>query len=275
MKKVGAVQHEAAFGLDRSAAHDLHDAGARRQLDHVGCRNHVELHQQIGKIDVRRRMVDDDAHGALGGMRADIDQRTRRSARPASPAWRSASGRPDNRAPIFPDVPRGNFITRKVSRSIRICKRTARASKVHDMASIDFRSRRQMAGSQCHVAAVPWQFADTVTIMSVAACARFALDSGHARCPRIPSINDCDNAADLPRRHAGGAGAGCLGWDKQPHAAGAPHRRFDDRRPPTRHFLRAGVEIRLDPAGRPIGASPAIPACRRRWIFPAPRTSSR
>ena len=44
------MQHEAALGFDRTAAHDLDHAGARRQLDHVGGRDHVELHQQIGRL---------------------------------------------------------------------------------------------------------------------------------------------------------------------------------------------------------------------------------
>ena len=74
-EEIGAVQHEAALGLDRPAAHDLHDAGAGRQSDDIGCRNHVELHQQIGKVDVGRRMVDDNTHRALGGMGADVDER--------------------------------------------------------------------------------------------------------------------------------------------------------------------------------------------------------
>ena len=52
-------------------------SGLRRQLDPLGRRDHVELHQQIGKLDVGRRLVDDDAHGAFGRMRADIDHAAR------------------------------------------------------------------------------------------------------------------------------------------------------------------------------------------------------
>ena len=44
-----------------------------RQLDALARRDHFELHQQIGKFDIARRLVDDDAHGAFAGMRADID----------------------------------------------------------------------------------------------------------------------------------------------------------------------------------------------------------
>src|SRR5579862_899719 len=70
------MQYKSAFALHRPAAHHLHYAGSTRQLDHVGSRYHVELYQQIRKFDVRRRMIDDDAHGALGRMRAHIDDRT-------------------------------------------------------------------------------------------------------------------------------------------------------------------------------------------------------
>ena len=43
----------------------------------VRFRNDVELHQQIGEIDVGGRLVDDDAHRAFGRMRAHIDDAAR------------------------------------------------------------------------------------------------------------------------------------------------------------------------------------------------------
>ena len=52
-EEVARMQHEAALGIDRPALEHLHAAGARRQLDEIGRRNHVELHQQVGKADMR------------------------------------------------------------------------------------------------------------------------------------------------------------------------------------------------------------------------------
>ena len=51
--------------------------GGFRQLDLVGLLDDVELHQQFRKIDAAGRAIDDDAHGAFGRMRADIDHRAR------------------------------------------------------------------------------------------------------------------------------------------------------------------------------------------------------
>src|SRR5262245_6022473 len=65
-EEVARMQHEPALGIDRPALEHLDAARAPRKLDEVGRRNDVELHQEIGKADVRRRLVDDDAHGALG-----------------------------------------------------------------------------------------------------------------------------------------------------------------------------------------------------------------
>ena len=70
------MQHEAAAGLDRAAFQHLHGHGVFRQLDLIRLLDDVELHQQFGKVDTARRAVDDDAHGAFGGMRAEIDHRT-------------------------------------------------------------------------------------------------------------------------------------------------------------------------------------------------------
>ena len=71
------MEHEAAAGLDRTALEHLHRAGATRQLDEIGVLDHFELHQQIGKIDVRGRLIDDDAHRPFRRMGADVDQRSR------------------------------------------------------------------------------------------------------------------------------------------------------------------------------------------------------
>ena len=62
-------------------------APAARQLDQHRRRDDIELHQQIGEVDIRRRLIDDDAHRAFGGMRADIDERAgKRSSRIAGMA---------------------------------------------------------------------------------------------------------------------------------------------------------------------------------------------
>ena len=73
-EEVGAVQHEAALGLDRAALQHGDFASLGRQLDLLGLGDHVELHQQVGEADVRGGLVDDDAHRALGRMRAHVDQ---------------------------------------------------------------------------------------------------------------------------------------------------------------------------------------------------------
>src|SRR5262245_10297745 len=72
-EEVARVQDEAALWIDRTTLEHLDPAGTRRQPDHVGGRNDVELYQQVGKADMRRRVVDDDAHGTFGRMRTDID----------------------------------------------------------------------------------------------------------------------------------------------------------------------------------------------------------
>src|SRR6185437_7631109 len=72
------MQHEAASGFHRTAFEDLNVLRPHRQFDALGRRDHLELHQQIGELDVAGRMVDDDAHGALARMRADVDHRARK-----------------------------------------------------------------------------------------------------------------------------------------------------------------------------------------------------
>jgi hypothetical protein len=74
-EEIGGVQHEPALRLNRAALEDFDRAGPPRQLDALGRRDHVELDQQVGKVDVRRRLIDDDTHGSFGGMGAHINQR--------------------------------------------------------------------------------------------------------------------------------------------------------------------------------------------------------
>src|SRR5437870_12114544 len=70
--EIRRMQHEPASGLDRPALEHLDDAGARRQLNEFGGRDHLELNEKFGEPDVGCRLVDDDAHRALGRVRADI-----------------------------------------------------------------------------------------------------------------------------------------------------------------------------------------------------------
>ena len=53
-----------AGGNEPVHTQERHHAGAGGQADDVCCRNHVELHQQIRKCDMRGRLVDHDAHRA-------------------------------------------------------------------------------------------------------------------------------------------------------------------------------------------------------------------
>src|SRR5262249_28524970 len=75
-EKIRGVQHESASGLDRAALEHLDDAGAWRKLNEFGGRDHLKLDEKFGESDVRRRLIDDNAHGALGRVRANVDQRT-------------------------------------------------------------------------------------------------------------------------------------------------------------------------------------------------------
>ena len=72
-EEVARMQHEAPARLDRPALEHPHPSRMRRKLDQIGGGHHVELHQQVGKTDMRRRLIDDDAHGPFGGMGAHID----------------------------------------------------------------------------------------------------------------------------------------------------------------------------------------------------------
>ena len=76
MIEIVRMQHEAALGLDRAALEHLHAARARGQLDQVGRRDHVELHQQVGEADVRGRLVDDDEACRTLGADVAINYKT-------------------------------------------------------------------------------------------------------------------------------------------------------------------------------------------------------
>src|SRR5581483_3408202 len=117
------------------------------------------------ELDVLRRMIDDDAHRAFGGMRADIDERTRETL-----VQHGRHGDQHLAVQIAPDptLPRcaaRHFHGGKVSLSIRFWKRTA-APKV----------QARPAGArprQCRDTAGLWPFCPsrpppTVTIMSLA-----------------------------------------------------------------------------------------------------------
>ena len=75
-EKVAGMQHETAAGIDRTALQHLHRLAMVGHLDLVRALDDVELHQKLRKVDAPCRMIDDDAHGALGGMRAQVDHRT-------------------------------------------------------------------------------------------------------------------------------------------------------------------------------------------------------
>src|SRR5215468_4243206 len=71
------MQDKATACFDRPALEHLHAACARRQLDQVGSADDLELHQQVRKTDMRRRLIDDDAHSALRRMCAYVNQAAR------------------------------------------------------------------------------------------------------------------------------------------------------------------------------------------------------
>ena len=56
---------------------DLHAAGRPRQPDLGALGDDVELDEEVAEGDLRRRLVDHDAHGAIGGMGAEIDDGAR------------------------------------------------------------------------------------------------------------------------------------------------------------------------------------------------------
>src|SRR5215467_12026090 len=71
------MQDKAAACFDRPALEHLHAASARRQLNEIGSADDLELHQQVWKTDMRRRLIDDDAHGALRRVCTHVNQAAR------------------------------------------------------------------------------------------------------------------------------------------------------------------------------------------------------
>ena len=129
---------------------------------------------------------------------------------------------------------------------LRICKRTA-AAKVHDMPSMPY--CRRNGG----IAAAPWQFADSHNHVS-GAWRAFRPTQRHAR--RRPQLTICDHGAGRSAPAPTAARAqDASAWDKQPHAqarliAGSVIKTADAT------FLRAGVEIRLDPGWKTYWRDP-------------------
>ena len=73
---VGAVQHETAARLDRAA--DMHLAfRSSRATSSPLPPSMLSWLEQLAEADVRRALVDDQAHGAFGRVRAHIDDRAR------------------------------------------------------------------------------------------------------------------------------------------------------------------------------------------------------
>lgn len=66
---VRRMQHEAPAMLDRSPEMDLDGIHVHAALD-------LQLPQQVAKPQLRRRLVDDEPHGPVGGMRAEKDHRS-------------------------------------------------------------------------------------------------------------------------------------------------------------------------------------------------------
>src|SRR5258708_13051329 len=73
------MQYETAAGLYRAALEHLYGSGAQRQLDDIGIGDDVELHQQIRKLDIACRLVDDNAHRPFRRVCTNIDQSTGKS----------------------------------------------------------------------------------------------------------------------------------------------------------------------------------------------------
>ena len=71
------MQHEAAAGVDGTAAQHADLVEPARQADRVGLLDDFELHQQFGKLHFAGALVDDDAHRAVAAMRAHIDDGAR------------------------------------------------------------------------------------------------------------------------------------------------------------------------------------------------------
>src|SRR5262249_16913740 len=66
-------------GLNRTAKMHRHRGETRGKPDALLRRHDVELLEQLGEADIRRALIDDDAHGAIGGGRAEIDDGARKA----------------------------------------------------------------------------------------------------------------------------------------------------------------------------------------------------
>ena len=74
-EEIGGVQHEPAAGLHRPAAMHADAVDAAGKVRLVARLHDVELDEEIAEIHFVCQLVDHDAHGAVAGMRADIDDR--------------------------------------------------------------------------------------------------------------------------------------------------------------------------------------------------------
>ncbi len=149
---------------------------------------------------------------------------------------------------------------RKVSPSIRICKRTS--AEKFTLCSVD----AQISATVCPAASCQvneWSQSCQWRLSAVRPKQR--------RCRIQPSINNCCCDADLPSCTGLGMPAAraqdASDWDAQTHTAARLIAGSRSRRP-TRRFCAPASRSSSIPAGRPIGAIPAIPACRRHSISP-------
>ena len=131
MKKSALCSTKPRSVFDRAAAHDFHDAGSRRQPDQVRRRNDIQLHQEVGKIDIRCGVIDDDAHRAFGRVRANINHRTRKPIVKHCRHGNQHLAVEKASAPAALRFGARHFHTGKVSPSVRICKRASQR-KVHN-----------------------------------------------------------------------------------------------------------------------------------------------
>ena len=74
-EEIGGMEHETAPGLDRPAAMNADVIDAARQVRLVARLDDIELDEQIAETHFACQLVDDDAHGPVAGMRAQIDDR--------------------------------------------------------------------------------------------------------------------------------------------------------------------------------------------------------
>ena len=200
-----------------------------------------------GKLMLRGRLVDHDAHRAFGRMRAHVDQAARETLVLHAPAWRSASARRESRAPALVPTPFCSAL-----RVIRMWK--------------GYSDRPDLGIKTCHNRC-------SFTSMSVACAALPHLDHRHV-CSPSPSLIYCRS---WPRqacsaRHPSAIAADVSPWDDDLQSAARlmPRGRITNQAAAcSAPASRSGSSQ----AGRPIGAIRAIPACRRASISPSRKTS--